>query len=333
MASIKKAMAEKGSIKEFSSGFDVNPEISMDIIDESALSPRKIDFSKLYVSPYNTYSFLGEEVTDLASSILNLGILDYPIAEMISLDRYEILSGQKRYLAIKHIRDNYKEEYQKLFPNDKIPCKIIDFSKFYLPGELHGDTISPETKRMFVIASGNQQHEKTVQDFMLQTEQLSSVYKELKAKGLISSQRQREFAADHMMLQTRSVQKVLNALRDTDKELWNVLKTFEQLTSVTQLEEISKLDSNRQSELLILIVSGTEFSLENFLKAKPFAKKSDNNKAKLMPKETFNLYCNSKLEEDIFMTNEDADKLENIDKKIKKLKKQAEKITSKYIGA
>lgn len=349
MTSIRETMFGKknNNNKRFSSGFDVDVSLVTSVIENANLEARQIDFDKLSVSPFNTYGYTQEEIDELVSSIASLGLLDYLIVEIKDVDHYEILSGQKRYLALKQLRTENEQVFQSLFPNDKIPCKVIDLETFTLTGEQNDNTISEETKRVFVIASGNQQHEKTISDFMLQVEQLTKVYQELKEKKLLPvGVRQREFMAEHIALQSRSIQKVINAYRDIDSELWELLKQCPSLNSAVQLETISKLSPSQQLKLKRLLDEMPNANLNNFLKQQtqpsnpspPVA--AINEIPALSSLELGQILRVSKSQsltntfsEPIVLTETDMNKLEAIGTKIEKLQLSAEKLLNKYVNS
>lgn len=346
MASIQEQLAAKRNrtaVNKLTSGHDVDTSFVTNVVNEAALMPKNIDISYLKVSPENTYSYDAEELEELKDSILRIGMLDYPIVEKKSDKLYEILSGQKRFLAVSQLQKEDPESFEKIFPRSKIPCKVIDFEKMKIFGEDKIDQIiTTESKRMFIIAAGNQQHEKTVRDYMLQVEQLSLVYAEMKEKGLLVGQRQREFVAEHTNMQSRSSQKVLTARKTMLPELWSALKNYEGLVSVRQLEAISKLDHKTQKEIYTRIKRGEHIDLNRYLVEKhtPVALPkppafwasltvtSDELAKMLYTKELSSMA--SKIKDKTEMDNADIESLTEIGKKINGLRKKAEKIIDKY---
>ena len=356
MANIQDILASKkgisGNSGRLTSGFDVNPAISSGLVNETDLEPKKILFDYLGISPFNTYSVNPDDVEELAESISRIGILDYPIAEMRSVDHYEILSGQKRFLAVGRLRKTDRKRYDELFPGDCIPGRILDMKSFRLSSGTGTVELSEEGRRTLVIAAGNQQHEKTVSDYMLQVEQFASVYAELKEKGLIpAGERQREFIADNVALQTRSVQKVLNAKRDLPGDLWKALMECRLLESVSVLEEISRLPYNIQMDILADIRAGKEIILpgKEACQAKapprPVFRPSprdhmfgaEYNDCTVSPDRLENLFAMPEFRQtlnsfrtEVRITPDDMRKLEDIGMKMEKLRLSTEKILKKY---
>jgi len=77
-----------------------------------------IDILKLYISPVNARKTLTSEedetgITDLANDINTNGLIN-PITVMFNNDKYEIIAGQRRYLAMKQLNKTH------------IPCNVLD---------------------------------------------------------------------------------------------------------------------------------------------------------------------------------------------------------------
>lgn len=239
------------------------------ITEDALYSVTKINFDNLKVAPENTYGVNQAHVDELANGIASVGLLDFLVVEMVSVKEYHILSGQKRFLAIKKLKDEMnQEEFEKLFPGSNIPCRVIDYSKLHLKNPSSGEDLSVDNKRKFIIAEGNQQHEKTVSDYMLQVEIYTDIYMELKEKNLAGGMRLREFAAEKVGgIQSRSVQKVINARNNMIPELWAILKSKDILEYVNQLQDIANLPKEKQQTLLELIEAGQEVDFQLFIKA------------------------------------------------------------------
>ena len=77
-----------------------------------------IEITKLYVSNINVRKTLTSEedetgIIDLANDINTNGLIN-PITVRLNNDKYEIIAGQRRYLAMKHLNKNH------------IPCNILN---------------------------------------------------------------------------------------------------------------------------------------------------------------------------------------------------------------
>jgi len=77
-----------------------------------------VDITKLYVSDINVRKTLTSEddetdITDLANDINTNGLIN-PITVRLNNDRYEIIAGQRRYLAMKQLNKTH------------IPCNVLN---------------------------------------------------------------------------------------------------------------------------------------------------------------------------------------------------------------
>lgn len=81
---------------------------------------KSIEINKLYVSDINVRKTLTSEedetgITDLANDINTNGLIN-PITVRLNGDKYEIIAGQRRFLAMKHLNKH------------NIPCNILDIN-------------------------------------------------------------------------------------------------------------------------------------------------------------------------------------------------------------
>lgn len=79
-----------------------------------------IEINKLYVSDFNVRKTLISEedetgIVDLANDINTNGLIN-PITVRLQSDKYEIIAGQRRYLAMKHLNKSH------------IPCNILNIN-------------------------------------------------------------------------------------------------------------------------------------------------------------------------------------------------------------
>lgn len=72
-----------------------------------------ININKLYVSDINVRKTQINEITDLANSITTNGLIN-PITVRLTNDKYEVIAGQRRYLAMKELH------------KQTIPCNVIN---------------------------------------------------------------------------------------------------------------------------------------------------------------------------------------------------------------
>lgn len=269
MANIQDILANKKmhNVEKITSGFDVSTKKVSDIVHSANLEAKYVNYDYLQVSKLNTYSVNDSEVEELANSIMNFGILlEYPIVEKISDKQYDILSGQKRFRAITEIKQNYPDNFHTIFPNNCVPCKIIDFKTFKIRSG--NETLSDDAVRLMIIAESNNQREQTVRDYMLRVTQLQIVYNELKTKGMITGKRTREFIAESIPLQPRSIQKVLTSQKKMLPELWDTFLQTDDLISVRMLEELANLPEPIQLFLYNEYQAGRTPNLKEYISDK-----------------------------------------------------------------
>lgn len=239
-------------------------------LKDNAKHVRQIDIkiSDLRVSPSNIYGFTEEEVMELASSIGTLGLLEGLIVEKMPDGKYDILSGQKRFLAIRSLQRNSPNLFEKWFPDQTIPCKAIDLEKAIFAGETLEQRFSVETKREYIITSGNIQHVKTVGDYMIAYRAKKHMYDEHKKMGLVETGvKRREYLAELIHLKPRSTQTLLSADTKISQELWFALERCDTLESISQLDKISQLDEAHQGELLSMIQSGVTMDFAEYFES------------------------------------------------------------------
>lgn len=83
--------------------------------------PVKISARKLRPAPDKTnfYHTEDKEIKELAESIELVGLQQYPVVKPVEgTDEYEVIAGHKRRLAILHLLEKGKTEYEM------IPCKV-----------------------------------------------------------------------------------------------------------------------------------------------------------------------------------------------------------------
>ena len=234
--------------------------------NKDAISEVKVKFEDLEISPANMFGCTQAEINELAASISSVGLLERLIVEKGS-DKYEILSGQKRFKAIEQLHDEAPEIYKKWFPDNKITCTLIDLNEAYFIGESEDNLMTIDAKRRYIISSANIQHEKTVRDYMLQYKAKKDFYQEQKEKGLVKvGTKHRDFMGETLQIASRSAQMIITAEKTIEPELWSKLETFGKLESIKQLDAIAKLSKESRAVLLNLINDDVDFSLEKFLK-------------------------------------------------------------------
>ena len=160
----------------------------------------QIPFDKLSVHPRNDFS--QGDIEDLAVEIADLGLpIRISIVER-SDDRYEILSGQRRYLAIKFNREN------EIVTTDTVPCMLFDPTT--IQNRL-GISIPEELLEDAIIATSNSYRTMTTYDQMRHVEMLGQFYSSVQKSGAKLNGRKRDFISDRMNISARTVQSLMYA--------------------------------------------------------------------------------------------------------------------------
>lgn len=205
-----------------------------------------IPYDQLRVAKDNTFSVTGIE--ELADLIECGGLQQNLVVSSESNDgKYDILAGQRRYLAIGLLLKKGNMTYER------VPCVINDISRIDF-----GVAVPDEIKSLYVIASTNKYREMTDADRALLISQLSQVYDAVKAAGGddTANVRRREYIAKEMNMSPRTVQDFLTVKKKLAPELNEMFESGKiNLSTATTL---SALPTNKQSELIELVHEGEE---------------------------------------------------------------------------
>lgn len=131
----------------------------------------EIPYEKLRVAEINTYSV--SEIEGLSEMIDDVGLMqNLTVVPSEDSDTYDILSGQRRYLAIGLLLQQGKTRYEK------VPCHIIDLDSIDLGVPIDRDILST-----YVVASTNKYRTMTDADKLTMIRQFSQIYDAIKAAG------------------------------------------------------------------------------------------------------------------------------------------------------
>lgn len=283
----KKTLGEKADILENKSQFDF----------------RQVLFEKIKVNEKNFYNV--EDVEELSKSIKENGLMhNIEVLEVIENDNkyYKILSGERRYQAIKKLR-----ELGERF--DTIPCKVIkglneiDEEIHLIKGNSDTRIISEEERR-------------------IQIKRLNELYK---LKGEVNGKKinAKKEIAKELQISERSVERYNNI----NNKLIEPLQEFfdKKLISMTDASKFSLLDQQVQLAILDLLQTQSKVSKEEVevLKAenKKLIEDRDSKEQKLKEKELAIVKIKlekSKLNDESKKIVAEKNKLENEMNKIEK---------------
>lgn len=194
-----------------------------------------IDIEKLIPNEKNE-GFSMNEIEDLKTSILEVGLEQNLVVAQNDDDTYKILTGHRRYMALSELVSEGNEKFKK------VPCIVKDLSKIDLP-------IDAETKELYAIATTNAEVRKnTDADRLKLMEMLSIVYDKLKENGYGNLGRRRDFIAERLGVSSSTV-KILSYV---DKNLTEELKEDfkNEKIPLTVANELAHLDEKEQSKFI-----------------------------------------------------------------------------------
>ena len=172
---------------------------------KSRMKITMIPYEDIVRNKHNHYSI--EDIESLAASISDVGLREPLEVKALDDDRYMLIGGERRYTAIGQLRAEGSTRY------DLVPCIVVDVQSIDLP-------LSDELKELYVLTTTNaEQREKTDYDLMLQVQNLSRIYTELKAAGYPLRGRQRDMIADKLGISPTQVQRYSSINKHLDEDL------------------------------------------------------------------------------------------------------------------
>lgn len=181
---------------------------------------KEIDIEKLVPSQNNFYGI--REIEQLAASIKESGLMHNLVVRKIDHDKYEILSGERRYRALKSL--NVK----------KVPCQVKELNDI--------------DSELLLIKANAEQRELTANEKMEAVKRLEELYKKKRSNGeQIPKGKLRDIIGKDIGLSGTQVgryqkidKKVIESLKD------NLDKGD---ITLTQAETLSKLNAEEQKQM------------------------------------------------------------------------------------
>lgn len=173
-----------GMLSESSRQFAVN-EFKVTYIPLANLVPNK-----------NNEGFSMEDIEELKTSIREVG-LEQNLVVVPEGGRFRILTGHRRYLALKQLFEEGMDKFRT------VPCVVKDLSRIDLP-------LSEKSKELYAIATTNLENRRySDSDKLKMMEMLSQVYDELRQNGYEKLGKRRDFLAERLGISSAGVQ-ILN---------------------------------------------------------------------------------------------------------------------------
>ncbi|MDD4291901.1 MAG: ParB/RepB/Spo0J family partition protein [Clostridia bacterium] len=203
------------------------------------LKLKYIPFDDIVVNENNKYAI--SDIDSLADSIKAVGLREpievYPIDD----DKYKIIGGERRYTAIKQLREQGDDRY------DEVPCIVTSTAAIDLP-------LSSELKELYAITTTNaEQRDKTDADIMVQVGNLKRVYSALKEAGYSLGAKQRDLLARDLKLSKTQAQRYEYLDKNLAPELKEEL--MDNNLPLTVAVDAAKLPQQKQRELLEEVTS------------------------------------------------------------------------------
>ena len=193
-----------------------------------------LNINQLQPNEKNT-GFSMEEIEDLKQSIEEVG-LQQNLVVSYNGETYKILSGHRRYEALKTLVNEGKNKFAT------VPCFIKELSKIELP-------IDDETKEIYAIATTNAETRKLSDaDRLKLMEMLSTVYDRLKENGYTDIGKRRDYIAEKLGISTGKVSMLNFINKNLDEDLKEDFKN--EKLPLTAANELAHLNSQEQEKFI-----------------------------------------------------------------------------------
>lgn len=163
--------------------------------EKSSWRVKMIDIDEIEPNEKNEYSI--SEIEEMRLSISLLGVRTNLEVMKTSQGTYKLLSGERRYTAVKQLVEEDGREDLRM-----VPCRVADPEK-----EIEAD-IPTEIKELWLLTATNTQRNKTDGDRMVDFRNHQKIYEALVASGVALSGRQREQIAVAMKISPMQVQRL-----------------------------------------------------------------------------------------------------------------------------
>ena len=219
---------------------------------KNALSPISyIDINNLVPNKNNPYSL--SDLEELSSSIKELGLMQNLVVEKTKNNKYIIISGHRRYNALKNLVKQGNNEFKK------VPCLVIEDSSF------------PELSTIKLHESNLTSREISPSERLNAVKVLEQAYNALKKKGYKFKSNYKgkiDFLVDKTKLSKKQVQKYSTINNSEDEEVIEEIQKGEitiddAYDKVKKPKKVSKKDKKEEVIKLCNKLKEAVVSLEN----------------------------------------------------------------------
>ncbi|MGN2369281.1 ParB/RepB/Spo0J family partition protein [Clostridium cagae] len=195
---------------------------------------KEIDIDNLVPSEENFYSTKEEDLKELKDSIEIFGVQQNLVVKKIENDKYEIIAGHRRYLALKKLYGEGKEQFRYA------PCKV----------ENEEDSIKD---KLLLLITNSTARQLTDWEKTQQVEKLKELLVEYKKKEKLPG-RVREIVADILNTSATQVARMESIAKNLTEEIKEQFKNGD--LGITGAYEASKLPEEDQHEISKKISNG-----------------------------------------------------------------------------
>lgn len=197
----------------------------------------KVHYTKLIKDENNPYSIT--DIQELADSIINFGLLSNLVVKDQGDGNFKIVSGHRRYEAIKYINETLKKD-----GFEEVRCLVSNKSE--------NDIIT----RIKLHIANTTQRVLTPSEQMLAIAELNELYDKAQLAGFNLKGKRKDIIADSLNISDRQAQKYITIQKNANKEELKKLETgkitLEKLyNQVKDRKELSEVSKARKSLLLI----------------------------------------------------------------------------------
>lgn len=250
-----------------------------------------IDINKIKINSKNFYPIV--DIESLAEDISINGLNHNLVVRPIENEEYEIISGERRYTALKSLVDKGDNKYSK------VPCKIVKLNDI--------------DSEITLIQANAQTRELSDADKLKQIERLTELYKEKKAKGEKISNIRGLISKD-IGLSSGQVAKYTSISNNLIPGLREVLD--EGNLTVSNATEFASLSEDNQKIILDIIKQKVDISKNEAFELKKQLKEVESEKQKIIEIEK------QKSDELELLRKENENKSNEVDLKIEEIKKE-----------
>ncbi len=267
-------------------------------VDKSSLIDAKenfkfdyIDIDKLKINSKNFYPIVDIEILeeDISINGLNHNLVVRPIENGF----YEIISGERRYTALKSLVDKGDNKYSK------VPCKVVNLNDI--------------DSEITLIQANAQTRELTDVEKLKQVERLTELYREKKKNGEKITNI-RGLVSKDIGLSEGQVAKYSTVSNNLIPELREILNDGK--LTISNATEFSSLSKENQKIILDIINKNIEISKNEAVEIKKQLKKVEKEKQQIIEIEK------QKSEEILKLKLENESKSNEINLEIEKVKKE-----------